>query len=188
MAREVVVHLWCDPCLAEDQHVEGQELPPLHLPELTGNRPRVAAVCERHYKELYQPLLDLLEEHGQPVDEEGNPTAVRGKGRPRKSDQPMSCPSCGHTSPNRGALASHVKLMHSTTLAELLGEGTLTCPECGQQCARPQGLSAHRRSVHGIEGGGRKAPPDDDGQAALIESEPKKAPAKRASTRARKKA
>lgn len=187
MAREIIVHLWCDPCLAEDQRVEGQELPPLVLPEVPGNRPRVAAVCERHRKELYQPLIDLLTEHGQALDEDGNPTGPRGGSYGKaKGDKAMTCPECGHTSPNKGALSSHVRNMHDTTLAELLGEATLPCPECGQKCGRPQGLAAHRLRSHGVTAEQRRA---EEAEAGLFDQGPEeatKAPAKKAAARGRK--
>jgi hypothetical protein len=157
MAREVIVKTWCDPCLAEDVNEEGTELAPILLPELGGTKPRVVAVCEVHRKELYQPLLDLLAEHGQMVDEDGNPTGPRGsyKKRANSTQGPLTCPAegCDHSSPNRSALSSHVRNMHDTTLSVLQGEETpYECPECGLKSARPQGIAAHRRKVHGVVG------------------------------------
>lgn len=161
MAREVIVRTWCDPCLANDVQEEGTELPPLTLPGLTGNKRRVLALCDVHRKEVYQPLLELLEEHGQMVDDEGNPSGPRGPYKTRGASQgnstqgSLTCPAegCDHTSPNRSALSSHVRNMHDTTLSVLQGLDTpFECPECGLKSARPQGIAAHRRKVHGILG------------------------------------
>lgn len=196
MAREVIVRTWCDPCLAEDVQEDGVELAPLLLPELGGTKPRVVALCEVHRKELYQPLLDLLEEHGQMVDEEGNPSGPRGKyTRAKDVPNPLGCPAegCSHESPNRSALSSHVRNMHDTTLSVLLGEETpYECPECGLKSARPQGIAAHRRKVHGVLGTSatavsvREAKDQDQGELTLSDEEAP-TPKKRA-TRARKKA
>lgn len=188
MAREVVVHLWCDPCLAEDQHVEGQELT-LVLPDLPGSKPRVVAVCELHRKELYQPLLDLLAEHGQTVDEEGNPTGQRGPKRKRASSSPASeaCPECGHVAPNRQALGSHCRSRHGKSIAELEGkELPYVCPECGLRTSRPQGLGAHRKAAHGVIGGKAEQERQDEGQGDLLAEDQAEepAPAKRARKRA----
>lgn len=155
MAREILVKLWCDPCLAQDERVEGRELPPLLLPELTGRRPRVLTLCERHEKEVYTPIVELLEEHGQPVNEEGVPSS---SGTLAPSLQPVNCPECGHTSPNRAALAGHARKRHDKTLGEVLGEETpYKCPECEAEgrtyaSGRAQGLAAHRRQVHHVVG------------------------------------
>lgn len=160
MAREVLIQWWCDPCLADDVKTPGRELSPLQLPELTGKRPRVITLCEQHEKELYTPLVELLEEHGQPVDEEGNPT---GKGRTPSSAtpaymEPITCPDCGHEAPNRSALSSHSRGQHGKTLGELLGLPLPhVCPECDYRSSRPQGLAAHRRQKHGVIGENTKA-------------------------------
>jgi hypothetical protein len=203
VAREVIVRTWCDPCLAEDRQEDGVELAPLLLPELGGTKARVVALCEVHRKELYQPLLDLLEEHGQMVDEEGNPSGPRGayKKRALASPEALSCPAegCDHISPNRSALSSHVRNMHGTTLSALNGEPTpYECPECGLKSARPQGIAAHRRKVHGVIGTSAtavavreaKGQDQDQGELALSEPSPEaEAPTpKKRATRARKKA
>lgn len=157
MAREVILRTWCDLCLDNDVNEEGVELAPLLLPEVGGNKPRVLALCEVHLKELYQPLVDALVEHGQMVDDDGNPTGPRGRYKKAASKggdgEDWACPACDHVSPNRAALNSHARGRHGKSLAALQGaEEKFECPECGMRSARPQGLAAHRRSVHGIIG------------------------------------
>jgi hypothetical protein len=205
VAREVIVRTWCDVCLDNDQETDATELAPLLLPEVGGTKPRVVALCEVHLKEVYQPLVDVLRDHGQIVDEEGNPSGPRGKYGKAKPGDPGSwnCPAegCEHVSPNRAAISSHVRNMHNTTLAVLLGQATpYECPECGLKSARPQGLAAHRRTVHGIVGVSNPAHPgnQEDGADLFTPEAPETAPeaaapekpkaAKKAAPRARKKA
>jgi hypothetical protein len=165
VAREVIFKTWCDLCLAAEQkNVEGIELPALALPEV-GNKPRVVALCEVHRKELYDPLVEVLREHGQIADEAGQPTGHTGprgpykkRGATAKENVPggMDCPQCGHNSPNRSALSSHVRNMHDATLGEVTGRPTpYECPECGRGFVAPQGVAAHRRIAHGVPGSGK---------------------------------
>lgn len=150
MAREVIVSTWCDVCLAEDERVDARELS-ITVTEVSGKpKPRVLALCPAHEAELVTPLLELLEEHGQLVDTEGNPITPAKAKSADKGPKAMSCPVCSHVSPNRTALASHTKSMHGKTLAELEGKPRpWVCPDCGYGSPKRQGLAAHRRSAHG---------------------------------------
>lgn len=151
MAREIVISVLCDACLRHEIRTEATELPPLSLAPT--RKPRVLALCDPCKKELYEPLLLLLAERGAPVADDGTaplptlvPTEASGKGRP-PIESP--CPACAHVSISRGALKSHVRQVHGTTLDELNGEETpYPCPICGRGFTRPQGLSTHRRIVH----------------------------------------
>lgn len=150
MAREVIVRTWCDPCLAEDRHTEAEELPPLAL---TGRKPRVVALCEVHRKELFDPLAQLLADHGQPVDEstsslripKSSPTA-----KPSTSgSSELKCPGCEYIAPNRSSLQSHARAQHNTTLAELAGEPTpFECDVCHQKFSTNAGRGVHRTRSH----------------------------------------
>jgi predicted RNA-binding Zn-ribbon protein involved in translation (DUF1610 family) len=169
MARQVIVKTWCDPCLEQSVDTEGEELPPLKLPELPG-RARVLALCEVHRKELYDPLVEALRELGQTVDAEGNPAGARGplkktpmepaitgpSSTPSSAELgPTTCPDCFKELKSLGSLQAHVRHVHNTTLRELQGhpkgEG-FACPECGQVCLNAQGLGAHRSRKHGVAG------------------------------------
>jgi hypothetical protein len=190
MAREVIVKTWCDPCLGEDAHSEGRELPALHLPELPGPKPRVIALCERHEKEVYQPLLNLLLEYGQPVDDDGNPSGPRGRYGQASGPDAVTCPDCGHVSPNRSALSSHSRGQHGKSLAQLLGlPAPYICPECDYASNRPQGLAAHRRAVHGVVGARRLEQEASERQEEDDLFTPEaEIPARKRASRARKKA
>jgi len=61
MAKEIVA--WCDACIEEDpdSRVPATTTPPM---QLGGGKARTMDLCERHTKELVQPLLDALESYG----------------------------------------------------------------------------------------------------------------------------
>lgn len=193
MARAIIVHTWCDPCLAEDKTVDATELAPLALPEVPGSKPRVVALCPEHRQALYQPLVDLLVEHGQTVDQSGNPAGQRGPKKKRAADtrDPQTCPvkGCGHEAPNRQALASHARQIHDESLPALEGVPLpYVCPECGYRSSRPQGIGAHRRAAHGVVGA-VSAGKQDDAQGDLLAEQSSaegeaKAPRGRAAKRA----
>lgn len=159
MAREVVIYTWCDVCFGRHQERnEGEEFT-LALSELGMNKPLTLSMCEAHRKEFYDDLRDLLQEFGQKTEPRaakktpttGATSGTAKTGRPSREE--LTCPECGHQAPNKSALASHARHMHSTSVAELTGEPTpYVCPECQRQFSRPQGLGAHRRSVHGVAG------------------------------------
>lgn len=148
--REVVTRVWCDVCAKESLWNEGEEVPAVVIGTL---KPRVVALCEPHRKELFDPFQEVLTDLGQIV-----PDALMG-GSPRKgvggrpSVEQLTCPACGHVSPNKSALTSHTKNMHDASIEELRGEPLpYECPECQRKFGRPQGMAAHRRTVHGVPG------------------------------------
>lgn len=160
--REVIVKTWCDACAAsaENDRTEGDELV-LTFGEL-GSTPLTLALCERHAKELYVPLRDLLVGFGQPpAGADKQPTRRKKPGiKPppevealELADGTWPCPACSHVALNRKALQTHVRARHRTTLAELQGVALpFPCEECGRQFASAQGRGAHRRVNHGVAG------------------------------------
>lgn len=169
MAREVVVYTWCDPCFGNDgNRTEGEEVT-VALGELGISKPLTLSLCPEHRVEFYDDLRDLLKEFGQKTEgttssRRSSPSSTSKTGRPSRED--LTCSDCGHMAPNKNALATHVRSMHSTTLAEQTGAPTPhECPECGRHFERPQGLAAHRRTVHGVKGkkvGKKKVAPAAD--------------------------
>jgi hypothetical protein len=129
MARRVTVHTLCDPCLAMGSEVEAEELPPLNL---VGNKPRTLALCEDHRKEVFDPLVQMVKDHGQILDIE--PSASSGS---------------GSAAPKRTA----AKTAKAPAVTSSVG---LECPECAEagtprSFTAPQGLGAHRYRAHGVE-------------------------------------
>lgn len=153
MAREIVTRIWCDVCLKKGDHVEAEETPPVVVGTF---KARTVALCEKDRKEFYDPFRDVLVELGQviPSGAIDAPTPRKGiGGRPTLEDLTCKAPECGHQAPNKAALASHVRNMHDTTIAELEGLPlNYECPECQRKFERPQGLAAHRRTTHGVPG------------------------------------
>jgi hypothetical protein len=101
MAREVQVFLLCDPCLnEEDVRTEGDT-----FVVAVGNlKPREIVMCERHYKELLQPLHDMLPDL---------PTTDAVASPQPSPDEPQSCRICGKTHlKNLQTLQGHVRNMH----------------------------------------------------------------------------
>ena len=165
MAREVIVRTWCDVHLTQDdEHVEGEELPPLALAPRT--KPKVVALCEVHRKEFYDPLVQLLADLGQPVPDAAAAAAATsvkrvntGRGGPHMC--PVDdCPYLG--GPTISALQTHVRSHHDTTLNDLVtaaaaahswGSSSPGCPECGRSGFKGlAGLGAHRFRAHGVGG------------------------------------
>ena len=154
MAREIILRTWCDPCLVEEKQVEGQELPPLTL--IPGRKPRVLALCEVHRKEFYEPLVELLAEHGQAVDSDGHPIpGTRGpykkKVTPLAGEGAFPCPAegCNYVGGTKNRLQSHARSVHDVTLAELEGEPLPhACPTCEKKFSSPQGLAVHLSRTH----------------------------------------
>lgn len=170
MAREVIFKTWCDLCLARDEQTEGQEIPPLLLPEIPGKQAVVVALCEVHRKEVYDPLVAILQEYGQHVDEHGNPTGPRGKYKAKPGSPAAAvieavpdstCPLCGKEMAHRGSVNSHLRNSHGTTRGEVEGQKSQhECPECHRMFQLPQALGSHRKRAHGVEGAKSKAKAD----------------------------
>jgi hypothetical protein len=129
MARRVIVKMLCDPCLAGGVEVEAEELPAMTL---TGNKPRVLALCESHRNEVYDPLVAMLKDHGQIVDIEPA-TGTASAPKAAKKTAAAKAPAPG-----------------------VSGEVQYHCPECREageprSFTAPQGLGAHRYRAHGVE-------------------------------------
>lgn len=164
MARQIVIHTWCDIHLADGENVEGQETPPLSLVPGT---PRILALCEVHQKELLEPLVAALAELGQPVEGQAAPapSTRQERGYAGRTDEDRApCPICGKVSLNRRALSSHTRQQHHKTLGQVeeeyrgqgqgqgQGQEPLTleyqCPQCEFRSSKPQGIGAHRVARH----------------------------------------
>jgi hypothetical protein len=122
MARELVTHIWCDPCLSPEEggeptYTKGEELPAITLGTM---KPRVLAMCEVHRKEYYDAFRDLVARLGQVVPEGAAPSAPRSSSHAGSFPCPVpDCPK--HTNPYRHdtSLGSHARREHGATVAEL---------------------------------------------------------------------
>jgi rubredoxin len=142
MAQELIVSTWCDACLAEGERTEGE---PVSV-ALGRSVALILDLCERHRKELVDPLAETLAEHGRrpdgkPVKRARAAAPVEGTG----SERP-SCPVCGASPSTFGAMSGHLRRMHGTTVTEAYGT---VCPVCGSD----HGHGTHIARMHQIEGG-----------------------------------
>lgn len=109
MAREVVLQVWCDPCLANDIHEPAVPQDP-RIRFTLGTKEWELDTCEVHFKELLQPVVDALQEFGIKVD--GKAAA------PRSKDDPRTCLACGSELGNAGSFNAHVRQQHGLKIGE----------------------------------------------------------------------
>lgn len=107
MARQITVRTLCDVHLAKGEQVDGREL----TVALDGAKPRVLALCEPCYADLWAPVLALVSEHGQPVptDAAAQPTTAPGR------RLPCPFPDCTKVG-DSSTLSSHVRHVHGMGL------------------------------------------------------------------------
>jgi hypothetical protein len=173
MVQSIVTY--CDDCA-----LEGTEAP-AETWEITLTAPGLKAVaygvdvCSVHRKP-YADLLAHLAEVGHKAGRRPMPgLAVRQTGRQTPASGPVTaeqdpdgypCPACDYVGRTAAGLATHARVNHDRSLAELRGEAPYPCPvtDCDRSAARPQGLSAHLRASHGYS--------TDDARAAVHSVEP----------------
>lgn len=151
--RRVKIDVLCDPCKAadEDSEVEGVELE-IKLPDVPG-KPRVLAFCDEHRKELYDPLVAVLIDLGQPIS-----TPSRSRGGPPERDEDGSikandvqspCYVCGQLV-KRKSWGSHFLFVHPEHDLAMMrferGDATdlLTC-SCGKSFNSRSGYAIHQK-------------------------------------------
>lgn len=141
MPKEVIITSWCDPCFAEDVKTESTYEEPVTLGSM---KARTVLMCERHYKELVEPLRELLLAHGQIVEH-----TKRQSSSQSEAAGEFTCPDCGHVAPTRAALGSHGRSKHDKSLAEMLGEpAPYVCDTCGRKFGKPRALTMHMSRSH----------------------------------------
>lgn len=157
MARELIIHTWCDPHMAAEEHVVGEE----RSVSIDGGKPVTVALCPEHMAEYLAPLARLVQEHGYTPNGAKAPQgavngSVRGVGAVLAS---VPCPECGRAYPGRKGVTQHLRTVHGIGSAEAdkrwptlaprvrTGLTTATCPECGRTFGSNAGLSAHLRGL-----------------------------------------
>lgn len=154
MVREIVT--WCSPCFAEDVKADARTVAVV----IDGGKPLTVDVCERHDKEIVQPLRELLEAHGSKLDAaSAAPARAATVGR-------RLCPHCGASLKSADSLAKHIRRSHGdhdetpdqpTPPSVDESELAHACPDCERRFATPQGLGAHRSRLHGYVGPNNKS-------------------------------
>lgn len=134
MAKQVVVHVWCDLCSAteleadlEESRTPGRTTLPIHLGV---GKAKTLDLCEAHEKELLEPLREALAHSGVVTDTAATsgPRTATSSSKASSSkarvgeDRPLHCrvPDCtlgpyGHVQ----SLRTHVRSYHGLTLTEM---------------------------------------------------------------------
>ena len=126
MAKDVVIHIWCDQHMAREERIEGRELPPITLDGKT----RTLDLCEACVKEFVGPLAQLLDEFGAPPTTGTAPPRQSGRRRPA-TDRGAPCVWCDvdYSATSGSGYMSHIKVVHGYANArEAFGT---VCPICG---------------------------------------------------------
>ena len=110
--KEVQVLAWCDACRADDAEarVEGVT----HKVRVDDMNLAEVELCERHDKELLEPLRRLVGEHGVPARKPAAQAAPAVRQRTPSELEDASCPvtGCG-TRLQRRSLPNHVYQVHA---------------------------------------------------------------------------
>lgn len=151
MPRELITRDWCDPCFSAGEHNEGDT----HTITLDRRKPRELILCERHGKELMEPLQALLDDA--PIVDA--PTSTRATAtRPTVRAGSAGTHPTQHGTPPPGHVAPPVLNPPADLPAPTVGpegETVWTCEEHGlyfstKERARPsQSIRLHLRRVHG---------------------------------------
>lgn len=159
MAKEIVTRVWCDNAA---NHEEDDQAPAQTFTVAFGNhKPKELDLCDVCSKQIVTPLLEMLEEHGQPVGA-SIPMAGKKRGPYKKKQAPedalfegaegqqsMTCPTCQGSYTSRDSLREHMRKRHHQKIDGSPMGGDYECPDCDMTFAKPQGLGVHRRHMHG---------------------------------------
>jgi len=124
MAKEILTRVWCDLCLGEDDSREEatHRDNAVTLGLGRGARPLSLDLCERHYKELLEPLVEALSGYGAPVGDAPAIRSPRAKSTPSSQSAapeagPFRCqfPDCDALLKNAGSFNAHVRQQHGMT-------------------------------------------------------------------------
>ena len=152
MPKIVITNSLCDPCYRDGEQVEGEEVV-IALGDLARFKAQTMLMCERHRKEFYEPLRDLLDEFG--ASTEGGPVFASTKARKDRVSGPFKCQvdNCGAAPlKNVGSFNAHVRQMHGLTRGEyvgLYGEPTALGQDALPVDATPIGESEAKCEVPG---------------------------------------
>jgi hypothetical protein len=128
MVRQLSFYVWCDLCPAEDR----REAVRINVPISIGTvQPRTLDLCELHFKELLQPVLDALYEHGEKTAE--RILSPNGSGRRRNSNRtgkwrevgPFRCQVDGCVAAplkHRASFRVHIERLHHMRFQEYVDQ------------------------------------------------------------------
>jgi len=128
MAREVVIHSWCDRCMSDGQRVEATSYEIM----ITGmTKPHEIDLCSNHDQGI-QDVLAIIDKYGRTADGSGAPQATATKRRsPKPSSEKqrrlardpsaIACPVClnlytGTADPRSKYVGAHLRSAHQDSI------------------------------------------------------------------------
>lgn len=147
MAKDIVIHVWCDRHMETDERVEARELPPITL----DGKIRTLDLCDPCIKEFVTPLAQLLEAHGAlpSASASRSTSSARVSARGRRGSAEMVAVRClwcskEYSADTGSGYMAHAKQIHGYASA-IEAFGT-TCPICGDLDLRM--MMTHVKRVH----------------------------------------
>ena len=145
MVSQIRIETWCDACRQEDpESMEPAQSQEVQLGKLLRN----LDLCERHQKQLLQPLLELMQAAGQTVRSSSTPgprPRAKRQGAHNQGVAPAPCLWCPEVFPTQGGLSSHLMTNHQLTSSITDAYGS-TCPWCGKRPGK--NMTSHLRAEH----------------------------------------
>lgn len=184
MARQLIIHVWCDACAAADEpaHTVGEEFDVA----VNGGGARTIALCPEHVESIMAPLARLLNDapvvgaKPEAITPGGYKQSGKVQARAEAAGSPFVCPfGDGYRVQSRAALGHHLRENHDTDVisarmqfpewsATLPGRTQMNpnspgyrrrdCPErgCNFHTMTGQGLAVHLQAKHGLDATARK--------------------------------
>lgn len=116
--KEIKVIAWCDGNHDEGEMIQADGAVTIAFGK---GKPRTVDLCKSCNEDMIEPVMAMFGQFG--VTDDGSiSTGLAGiepRRRARKPNPP--CPDCGHQSPNRSALGTHMKNRHDKGLKDYPG-------------------------------------------------------------------
>lgn len=148
--KEVKILAWCDHCASDDRREPATDSVTMTFGH---GKPLTLDLCDRCQQMIITPLVELLDDYGQP-----EPAAVEKPSvvsHPKTSSVRLrsTCPVCSATRSAGGALIDHIWKDH---LEQVRPPAPHVCPDCGfvppPDSKRPgAAVGRHRANVHGYD-------------------------------------
>jgi hypothetical protein len=148
--KEVKIIVWCDSCAGSERRTPATVSSTVSFGQ---SEPLMLDLCDACHSSVVVPLVQLLDEYGQPAVTIDKPTVVRAPGKISRSRGTLICPICSVTRSASNVVAEHIWRKH---LGEERPPAPSVCPDCGYTpeagLQRPTAaVGRHRANVHGYD-------------------------------------